>query len=644
MSRPGVVVLGAGWLAEVVAGELDGEFRLAVVPGGPVPGDLPGGDVVVAVHVADGRPGERPAAGVPLLPVSGEPDRVVIGPLTRPGVPGCGACADSRRARNHPGWAAVVARHRQALRGRPPSLTPAVADVVAAIVGDEVRGLVAGTPVRTEGALLLCRPPDLSITTHRLLPDPLCPHCGVAPADSAGAARIVPVPRPKPRPGTLRLREVAAEHDALVAAFVDPEVGLIGELETGDEGGLPVARAHLAIRGTDATESGWGRDLSYRGSVVTAILEAVERWGGLQAGGRRPAVRAAWRDVRDTAIDPRSFGLHDESRYGRPGFPFVPFHDDLELSWIWAHSFGRGEPVLVPETYAYYGAHLLSPDEPRLAYEISNGCALGGSLEEAILHGLLEVAERDAFLMTWYARRPVAAIDLGTARDPRLRMLAAHLEERTGRTITVLDTTVEHGVPTVWAIAVDRDGGERARAVCAGGAHLDPERAAGNALRELGPILASVERAYRQHRARVSAMAADPALVTTMGDHSLLYADPAVFSRLEFLFAAQRRRSLDELGVPVSPDDLTEDLERAVGRFLAAGLDVVVVDQSTPEQSGAGLSCVKVIVPGALPMTFGHGMRRVTGLPRLFRVPRLLGDPAPPVTPADLNPHPHPFP
>jgi ribosomal protein S12 methylthiotransferase accessory factor len=48
------------------------------------------------------------------------------------------------------------------------------------------------------------------------------------------------------------------------------------------------------------------------------------------------------------------------------------------------------------------------------------------------------------------------------------------------------------------------------------------------------------------------------------------------------------------------------------------------------------------MVPGALPMTFGHHNRRIHGLPRLFQVPRLLGYHD--LAPEDINPHPHPFP
>ena len=61
-----------------------------------------------------------------------------------------------------------------------------------------------------------------------------------------------------------------------------------------------------------------------------------------------------------------------------------------------------------------------------MVYETSNGCALGGCFEEATAHGLLEVAERDAFLITWYGRMPRKAMNItpNTMQEP-LKIICA---------------------------------------------------------------------------------------------------------------------------------------------------------------------------------------------------------------------------
>ncbi|MDG3044768.1 hypothetical protein OE903_15615 [Bacillus sp. B6(2022)] len=74
-------------------------------------------------------------------------------------------------------------------------------------------------------------------------------------------------------------------------------------------------------------------------------------------------------------------------------------------------------------------------------------------------------------------------------------------------------------------------------------------------------------------------------------------------------------------------------------------LNIIVVDQTAEELDSSGLKCVKVIVPGMLPMTFGHDMRRLQKLPRLFSVPESLGYSIPNKNELLKNKAiPHPFP
>jgi ribosomal protein S12 methylthiotransferase accessory factor len=417
---------------------------------------------------------------------------------------------------------------------------------------------------------------------------------------------------------------VQARRDEIMDRYVDPLTGLVTAVEPDEKAGLPVAKASMRLRETAYAEPGWGRGDSYRGSALTAVLEAVEGWGGVEPGGKRTVVHGCFADLRADAIDPASLGLYPASQFELPDFPFDRYHETVPCRWVWGHSFSVGQPVLVPEAYAYFGVHLRRR-EPRFVDETSNGCALGSCPEEAILHGLLEVAERDAFLMMWYARMPVPRIHLSTGS---LALLTARIEDATGWRISLFHTTLEERVPCVWALAVNpADDPRQAKAACAGGSGLLPAQAIRAALYELGPILASVVRSYPDHADRVRGMVDDPFQVRRMADHSLVYACADVVDRFDFLRTGRQVRTVAEMDAASSPRrsaDLRDDLVDLLWRYLGNGLDVVVVDQTTPEHRGVGLACVKVIVPGMLPMTFGHHARRVDGLPRLYGVPYRL--------------------
>jgi ribosomal protein S12 methylthiotransferase accessory factor len=588
------------------------------------------------------------------LPVRTELGQTVIGPIYTPGVAGCVTCAELRRSLADEQFAV-----RQSVRQRyvrladqpSPWLTVLTARTVAAVTADEVIRSSLPRSGRTSCAMLYVDLETLAVGTHRFLPDPLCPVCGALPDDSREAARIVLRPRPKPAPGSYRVRPLGdAELGRLREIYVGEETGLIRRAQTFASGGLAVGAAAMRTRWQARAELSWGRTLRHRTSEIVAVLEALERYGGMAPGGRRPVVRASFAEVRDMAVDPRTLGLYPPDHYARPGFPFQPFDVGRACRWVWGYSFARHEPILVPQTYAYYRAHVAEPDDPSFAYEISNGCALGSCLEEAILYGILEVVERDAFLMTWYARLPAARIDLSSARDRSIPMLAEAFEAETGYRLSAFDITMEHGIPSVWAMAVCPPGTDQPALACSAGAHLDPEQAARGALCELGPILTDLIGRYPDTAERGRAMARDPSLVVSMNDHSVLYANHEASSRLEFLTTSAQSRSFADIqsrhgtADAFQNTDLTDDLAELLRRLRCHGLDVVVVDQTTPEHRAGGFCCVKVIVPGMLPMTFGHDNRRIDGLPRLFEVPRLLGYRDRALPPQDVNPHPHPFP
>ncbi|MFG2720062.1 TOMM precursor leader peptide-binding protein [Streptomyces sp. NPDC048416] len=619
------------------------------------------------------------AAGHPLLLVVAELDRVVIGPLIRPGTPGCHHCLAARRAgarADAAEEAALRTTYGSRLTGTvSPLLTPIAADLAANLAlrrraealtwlnGPEALHRLTVPEAAGDRSVTMLRLTDLEITRHRFLPDPHCPQCGNLPDDSPDHATIPRVTRLKPDPAVLRVRDLRAERSVLEARYADDETGVLKGLRSRGLHTLPFAEANVGP--PESVDGGYGRALDFRTARVTAIAEALERLGGGRPGGRRTVVSGSHRALAarhpGAVLDPATTGSHEPHRYAEAGFPFQPYHPDLVLPWVWGYSLTREQPVLVPESLAYYrlGRHQTRAARPFVS-EISNGCALGGCIEEAALYGLLELAERDAFLLTWYARLPAPALDLHTARDRRIGLLADRLNERTGYRVDVFDVTGAEGIPCFWAAAVDTRprstagtgaATPRPSVLCAAGSGLDPERGVFGALHELVTAIEAYQLIYPQRADDAARMREDPERVRQMDDHALLYCDPAAARRLDFLLAPggrpPERRNLRDLSDRYAWPrhcDVRADLDELVGRFATSGLEAIVVDQSTPVHAASGLSCVKVLVPGLLPMTFGHHLRRITGLDRVLTAARHRGHASRPLSPEEVNPHPHPFP
>ncbi|MGP3929393.1 TOMM precursor leader peptide-binding protein [Nonomuraea sp. KM88] len=641
-----VLLTGDGLLSTSIATALK-EQGIATSPA--TPGAA--GEPYLLVAADDGWNTARTAAaratgarlGLPWLRVRAELGRIVIGPLESAGRPGCVSCAEARRRRANPHRRVqreVLRRNRARLSTRPsPSLTALGAEAAATLVAEDAMRIGTGGRPATEGALLLLDLETLAVSRHPVLPDPLCRVCG-------GADEPDPVSlsaRSAHGLHTFRARPMDERLEALEKLYVDPVTGLVRSLDTFAGEGLVLTEAPVGLRGGE-TENGYGRAGTVRHSRLVALLEALERYGGASPSHPR-TVHAAYADVSDRALDPRALGLYPPERYALDGFGFRPFTEDEPITWVWGHSLARERPILVPRSHAYFAAaHTGGRHEHGLVYEVSNGCALGSCLEEAVLFGLMEVAERDAFLLTWYARLPAPRL-VTRGDDAESDLIRASIEAETGFEVHLFDITVEQRIPCVWAMAVNPDPAGPALA-CAAGSHPDPVRAVRNALTELGPGTRSLLARYPGQEARARTMAADPRQVREMEDHALVYGDPGTAGRLSFLTDSPGRRTLAEMPqiTEYGGTDLRDDAMNAARRYLDRGMDVIVVDQTAAEHRAAGLVSVKVIVPGTLPMTFGHDHRRVDGLPRLYEVPRLLGHLDRPLRADEVNPHPHPFP
>jgi ribosomal protein S12 methylthiotransferase accessory factor len=308
-----------------------------------------------------------------------------------------------------------------------------------------------------------------------------------------------------------------------------------------------------------------------------------------------------------------------------------------EIWWVEGRSLATGRAAFVPAPFVFIPYTSTSENE-WLGPGTSTGMAAGWSWTRACISGLLEVCERDAFMIAW----------LNRLSRPRLRPVpgspfAAEIERllhRQRASVSFVDLSNDLGVPVVLAVLDSRVDGRRivTMGAAARPSWIDAARKAVleavSDLLRLGIVLARPGEPWRA--------APDFSNVTDFEFHSLAYVDPAHQPVLELLTASTAELAIDR----PSPFGAVDDealLEALVRRVVARGLDPVVVTLTTRDIADLGVHVVKVVVPGAVPMPPDHRWQWL-GHRRTYEVPAALG-----LLPRPSQPHellldyPHPF-
>ncbi len=323
-----------------------------------------------------------------------------------------------------------------------------------------------------------------------------------------------------------------------------------------------------------AVSQGKGIDVDH--AKASALMESVENW------------HAEWIDL------PTRVGSYWEMCARGPTIDItrLPLRTGAELRpdvpapWLEGYDLMRAQPTWVP--YEFVTMNTLLSHGMRLTwFNSSNGLASGNHLLEAVLHGLLEVAERDA-LAAWRAASPEAqratAIDLATVDDPHCRRLLDCYTQAQVE-VAVWDVTCELGLPT-YQCAIGEPHARfswRNPGVFHGfGCHLSPAVALARALCEAAQSRLTVISGSRDDNPlHVYIHQRDP-------DNAAARYQAYFGSTGTLSFGARQDRS---------SASFEEDIARVLRALGEAGLDSAIAVDLT--RAGLNIPVVKVIVPGA---------------------------------------------
>ncbi|HEX3156223.1 MAG TPA: YcaO-like family protein [Candidatus Angelobacter sp.] len=562
------------------------------------------------------------ATGTPLLAGLAMGNAGQIGPLVLPGEGPCLHCVDLR---------VRVAAGRSSFT--PPMYAePALALRVGRTLAEATLEFLAGTA--EPGNVLYLWGTD-GDSRYVFLSSALCAGCSRFKPAIAYRVRTEFDYRERPASDSRHILE-------LTDRLVNPVGGPIRSLQTFVPTEHDPALIHWIA---DLADPGWGsfgRTSLYCGG--SALEDDVARAAALGEALERASVCpplygelliASYKDIVDDALDPLLWDLYHPETRRNPGFPYLAPSHELPITWAWAYSLTEERPVMVPATRVFSPLRPGAPGD-YVDGPIISGFATGNTLEEATLGGLCETLERDAFMIAWANKLPVKRLRLDSNSRNQVGQYL-DIFNATSIEVRCFSVLLDLGVHLVISIGRSDRTGEPA-SVIAAAADIDPGAACRRSLKELSANRLSVR--HEMLKAIGPLPSPEPGQLTDETAHGLLYARRDMIRALDFWWEADESIDLS----PAPPTETVyQRLFRCVQNIKKAGLHVVVIDLTPPELRPMNLWTVKTIVPGAYPMNFDDRWPQFGGA-RMTAAPVAAGLRKAPISFADLNRVPHPFP
>jgi ribosomal protein S12 methylthiotransferase accessory factor len=367
---------------------------------------------------------------------------------------------------------------------------------------------------------------------------------------------------------------------------------------------------------------------------VGAVGEALERycsatwdWDAL--------IYASEEQLREKgiALGMDKFSLYTEEVLSDLRLPLERWSSGKQCYWVEGKRLRDGARAFIPAVMVYIPYRVRdASNSDFFAVSVSSGQACHTDRDAAILSGLCEVIERDAFMITWMRRVPPRRIDYQA--DPILSRVFKKYFAGSNLQFHLLDITLDIQVPTVLAIAIGEGPFGRFASVGAS-TRVDRCEAAIKALQEAtqGGAWAR-DLALSRYDWKPEP---DFANVVSFEDHVRLYCEPHMLKHLDFLIETANTQPIENpavTGAAPSIQFCLEELERA-------GLEAFAVDITSEEIRDLGFIVPKVLVPGLAHLTAVQIMPALAS-PRYTDALLRMG--LDDLTHTAFNPIPHPFP
>lgn len=380
--------------------------------------------------------------------------------------------------------------------------------------------------------------------------------------------------------------------------------------------------------GHEFSPSEGGGSLDREKAIVSAIGEGVERY--CSCIYRAKDLRKETYDDIENGIDPADVVNFSDEQIASGDAPASLYTDDSEIRWVESRRVSDGADVFVPAQLVYLNYDRSS--EPFIRNPISTGLAAGMDNVTATIQGILEVVERDAFMVYYLTKTPLSKIDLQETTDS-IDLLTDRLD-RKGIDWYLFDARTDVGIPVVISVLVDV---ETPTVTVAADAGIDILGAVRGALEE-----ALQTRLYQRHiisNGESPIRFEDVERESINRDRRILgWSHEDAPDELAFWTESDRTTAVEKIRAETEIDDVTR-----IPEFVDRTLNLYTVDITTRDVAEAGFSVVRAIAPEAQPL-YLREEHRYWDTTRLESVPEQRGHRTEIPENEPINDYPHPFP
>jgi thioglycine synthase len=304
-------------------------------------------------------------------------------------------------------------------------------------------------------------------------------------------------------------------------------------------------------------------------ALASGLMEAMERYSAEQRDTDEViyGTYAQAKDVGPT-IDPKDLILP---------INILSCYLDSEIAWVEGYELFRGCPIWVPACAVFYPYY--NDTDLQLFKYHTNGVATGNTIEEAILHSLFELVERDAWSIA--EDKNIANADIIIEEDSVPGQLLKKFEA-VGTKIHLKDLTSDLGIPTIGAAADDVRTKDPEMLTIGVGTHLNPEIACIRAITEVAQ-----SRTTHKHGMKINAQLQKTTI--DLGYDRIKQLNGLWYHDLK---NKVRLSDIPNLATPY----VLDDIEVVLDRLMMNGFDTVAIVDLTRDD--VDVPCVRAVVPG----------------------------------------------